>query len=212
MLSENLAETEDEEESENEVWFESCRYSAVNKLATQSHGSERKVETILSLSCYSQSANLEYWTYHPDVTSNGWNRLNYWNAAQTASGISDINVVKTVYDPCPVGFVVPPASAFSGMSLIEWFGTARALYTRYPGDTTGIYINAPSMYSASFGNSSVNDALTTIRLITSSIRIYIDYNDIIQYEPYYFTGTNTSTSTELEPAAIPRKIRPIAEN
>lgn len=212
MLSENLAETEDEQEGENEVWFESCRYSAVNKLATRSYGENREVETILSLSCYTQSANLSYWTYLPDVTSNGWNRLNYWNAAQTAKGASDINVVKTVYDPCPVGFVVPPASAFSGMSLIEWLGAAQARYTRYSGDTVGIFINAPSMYSSMFGHRSTDDALTTIRLITSSMHIYIDYNGIIQYIPYYFTGTSTSADTAVERAAIPRKIRPIVEN
>lgn len=212
MLSENLAETEDENEGENEVWFESCRYSAVNKLATPSYGLERKVETILSLSCYTQSASSSYHTYRPDVMSNGWNRLNYWNAAQTASGISDINVVKTVYDPCPVGFVVPPASAFSGMSLIEWYGSAKASYTRYSGDTVGIYIEAPSMYSGKVYNSSEDDALTRIRLITSSIDVHIDYNDIIQYFPYYFTGTSTSVGTWTSCATIPRKIRPIAEN
>lgn len=206
MLSENLAETK----NGNNWWFEPGRYSAVNDAATQASEWIRKVEDLLSLSSYTQSARPGN-TYSPDAMSNGWNRFNYWNAAQTASGASDINVVKTVYDPCPVGFVVPPASAFSGMSLIKWISDAEARYTRYPGDTTGIYIKAPSMYSGNEYSDAYGDNSTTIRLLTSSLYFQADQR-YLEYWSYQFEGTETDTSIELKRSPIPRKIRPIAEN
>ena len=41
---------------------------------------------------------------------------NYWDASQTSTGNEDKTVVKTVYDPCPVGFSIPCGNAFTGFS------------------------------------------------------------------------------------------------
>lgn len=40
---------------------------------------------------------------------------NLWNATQTTAGATD-KVVKTIYDPSPVGYCVPPANAFTGVT------------------------------------------------------------------------------------------------
>ena len=40
----------------------------------------------------------------------------WWNANGT-SGIQNGKVVKTIYDPCPVGFQLPPSDAFSGFTM-----------------------------------------------------------------------------------------------
>lgn len=44
---------------------------------------------------------------------------NLWNGAATGneSSVSNSKVQKTIYDPCPRGFVMPPSAAFTGMTL-----------------------------------------------------------------------------------------------
>ena len=41
---------------------------------------------------------------------------NYWDASQTKTGAADRQIVKTVYDPCPVGFHIPCGATFTGFS------------------------------------------------------------------------------------------------
>ena len=44
---------------------------------------------------------------------------NLWNGAATGdeTSVSNTKVQKTIYDPCPRGFVMPPSAAFTGMTL-----------------------------------------------------------------------------------------------
>ena len=57
-----------------------------------------------------------------DSTSHNWNNLtrfnNFWNAALNADGANDdqATAVKTIYDPCPVGYMLPAARAFTGFT------------------------------------------------------------------------------------------------
>ena len=59
-----------------------------------------------------------------DDTNNNWwtndgtlvNFYNYWDASQTTTGATDRQIVKTVYDPCPVGFHIPCGVTFTGFS------------------------------------------------------------------------------------------------
>ena len=41
---------------------------------------------------------------------------NLWSADNTTTGFNDNAVVKTVYDPCPVGFKMPASNAFTGFT------------------------------------------------------------------------------------------------
>ena len=41
---------------------------------------------------------------------------NLWSAENTTTGFNDNAVVKTVYDPCPVGFKMPASNAFTGFT------------------------------------------------------------------------------------------------
>ena len=62
---------------------------------------------------------------------------NLWDAACTGTGDSDNDTVKTVYDPCPVGWKVPNGNTFTGLSIIsESNGIVKM--ARYSGDTTGV--------------------------------------------------------------------------
>ena len=46
----------------------------------------------------------------------GYSYYNLWSADNTTTGFNDNSVVKTVYDPCPVGFKMPASNAFTGFT------------------------------------------------------------------------------------------------
>lgn len=62
---------------------------------------------------------------------------NLWDANSSNYGASDNNVVKTVYDPCPVGFKMPNGNTFTGFTKIGIIDRG-ILLTRYEGDTSGV--------------------------------------------------------------------------
>ena len=53
------------------------------------------------------------WYYTPPT---GYSYNNLWSADNTTTGYNDNSVVKTVYDPCPVGFKMPASNAFTGFT------------------------------------------------------------------------------------------------
>ena len=62
---------------------------------------------------------------------------NLWDAACTGTGNSDNDTVKTVYDPCPVGWKVPNGNTFTGFSILS-SANGIVKFTRYSGDTVGV--------------------------------------------------------------------------
>ena len=53
------------------------------------------------------------WIYNPPAS---YSYYNLWSADNTTTGWNDNAVVKTVYDPCPVGFKMPASNAFTGFT------------------------------------------------------------------------------------------------
>ena len=57
-----------------------------------------------------------------DDTSHNWNNLtrfnNFWNAALNVDSLADDQetAIKTIYDPCPVGWMLPSGRAFTGFT------------------------------------------------------------------------------------------------
>lgn len=62
---------------------------------------------------------------------------NLWDAACTGTGNSDNDTVKTVYDPCPVGWKVPNGNTFTGLSVLS-SANGIVKMRRYSGDTVGV--------------------------------------------------------------------------
>lgn len=62
---------------------------------------------------------------------------NLWDAACTGTGNSDNDTVKTVYDPCPVGWKVPNGNTFTGLSILS-SANGIVKMRRYSGDTVGV--------------------------------------------------------------------------
>ena len=71
---------------------------------------------------------------------------NLWSADNTTGGWNDNAVVKTIYDPCPVGFKMPASNAFTGFTRNGQYG----------GGTASINANGTAdsgyKYSAAFGH------------------------------------------------------------
>ncbi|MGN0309179.1 MAG: hypothetical protein ACI4C3_01095 [Bacteroides sp.] len=85
---------------------------------------------------------------------------NLWDANCTSTGYSDNTVVKTVYDPCPVGFKMPNGNTFTGFgngSTVNAVGSFDAGYKfkRNSSDTTGLFF--PASGRRNRGSGDLND-------------------------------------------------------
>ena len=56
----------------------------------------------------------------------GYSYYNLWSADNTTTGWNDNAVVKTVYDPCPVGFKMPASNAFTGFTTTGLNSTSQS--------------------------------------------------------------------------------------
>lgn len=56
----------------------------------------------------------------------GYSYYNLWSADNTTTGGNDNAVIKTVYDPCPVGFKMPASNAFTGFTSNGQYGSGAA--------------------------------------------------------------------------------------
>ena len=60
-----------------------------------------------------------FYTWSPSWNSappTGYSYYNLWSADNTTTGFNDNHVVKTVYDPSPIGFKMPASNAFTGFT------------------------------------------------------------------------------------------------
>lgn len=79
---------------------------------------------------------------------------NLWDANCVSTGNSDNNVVKTVYDPCPVGFKMPNGNTFTYFSKTNVVGSFSNgwHFKRNADDATGIFVPASGYRSVSDGS------------------------------------------------------------
>lgn len=111
---------------------------------------------------------------------------NLWSAGNTTYTLSkhDAKVVKTIYDPCPVGFTVPPGRAFTGFT-----STGSSVSSSGSG-INGTWDSSAAHYGYDFKTSS-----------TGSNTIFFGYQgyrnqggDYQTYDAYYWTAVPTVTS------------------
>ena len=98
----------------------------------------------------------------------GYSYYNLWSADNTTTGYNDNAVVKTVYDPCPVGFKMPASNAFTGFSSNgQNQNTAANINARETNDSSDKFFAA---YGHNFYTNSSKNA--TIFFPASGFRIY----------------------------------------
>ena len=86
-------------------------------LATNSHFTENAGNNMSIMNGIQHPDNFYTWGYSWFSTPpTGYSYYNLWSADNTTTGYNDNAVVKTVYDPCPVGFKMPASNAFTGFT------------------------------------------------------------------------------------------------
>ena len=102
------------------------------------------------------------WVSNPPI---GYTWYNLWSANNTTTGNNDNAVVKTVYDPCPVGVKMPASNAFTGFSktgdnatIPTDFNIANTTWNHYwdfnnklTDPNTSVYFPASGLRDASHG-------------------------------------------------------------
>ena len=120
----------------------------------------------------------------------GYSYYNLWSADNTTTGWNDNAVVKTVYDPCPVGFKMPASNAFTGFTSNG----------QYQSGAANINANGTAdswdKFSAAYGhNFYTNGSKTaTIFFPASGFRYYSDGSlGNVGYYGYFWSAVPSNT-------------------
>ena len=120
----------------------------------------------------------------------GYSYYNLWSADNTTTGYNDNAVIKTVYDPCPVGFKMPASNAFTGFTSDGQYGSGAANI-----NANGT-ADSQDKFSAAYGhnfwtNSSMN---ATIFFPASGFRdVSVGSLGNVGYDGYYWSAVPGST-------------------
>ena len=130
-----------------------------------------------------------------NINSGGDNTYtNAWNANQSSLGTSD-RIVKTVYDPCPPGYSLPPINAWSAISTSNASGSfdnGWAFWTKPNG--TGETIFFPAAGSMSTSNNTSTSVFGSLRNIGTQCS-YWSGNPNQMNSAYYFYATASAVNT-----------------
>ncbi len=117
----------------------------------------------------------------------GYSYYNLWSAENTATGFNDNSVVKTVYDPCPVGFKMPASNAFTGFTANGQNGGTMNV------DGTSDWQTYQNNFGHNFWTSSSKTA--TINFPASGYRSGFDGSlSDVGYDGSYWSAVPSSTS------------------
>ena len=139
------------------------------------------------------------------TNGNSWYSYSYynlWSADNTTTGYNDNSVVKTVYDPCPVGFKMPASNAFTGFTANgQNFGTMNVNGT----DNSQIY---QSNFGHNFWTSSSKTA--TINFPASGSRSDSGGSLLsVGYVGFYWSAVPSGTSIGCNLVFYSGNVRPL---
>lgn len=147
--------------------------------------------------------DVSYGYYHwfgPDGTQP---TTNLWDAACSEPGASDNNVMKTIYDPCPIGFKMPNGNTFTYFSksnVVDSFANGWK-FKRYSDDTVGVFFPA-SGYRGGYDGLLFDTSFTGI-VHTSALEHYTG-NLVLSFDDTYI-------STKLTQYADSNSVRPVQD-
>ena len=88
-----------------------------SELAANSHFTQNAGDHMSIMNGIQHPDNFYTWgSSWSSTPPTGYSYYNLWSADNTTTGYNDNSVVKTVYDPCPVGFKMPAPNAFTGFT------------------------------------------------------------------------------------------------
>ena len=98
-----------------------------SKLAANSHFTQNAGDNMSIMNGIQHPDNFytngSSWYSNPPT---GYSYYNLWSADNTTTGYNDNSVVKTVYDPCPVGFKMPTSNAFTGFTTTGQYSSTQS--------------------------------------------------------------------------------------
>ena len=122
---------------------------------------------------------------------------NLWSADNTTTGYNDNIVIKTVYDPCPVGFKMPASNAFTGFTSN---GQNQSGAANINANGTA---DSWDKFSAAYGHNFYTNGSKTATIFfpasgfryssdgsLSSVGNYGDYWSAVPYDTYYGCNLN----------------------
>ena len=83
-------------------------------------------------------------------TNHNTNFFNLWNANNSLTTVNNNRIVKTIYDPSPRGYAMPPSAAFTGFSKSGTFDKGWHSRTGYPAPNDKIYFPASGVRDDGF--------------------------------------------------------------
>ena len=107
-------------DSENKTWYNATGTSSnkVQGIVSSTKGVQHIAQTI-------SNPNV-YYTTEPQATTeyeyNNGPFTNLWSANETTITVNGNKVVKTIYDPSPVGYCLPPSDAYTGFTKTGGYG------------------------------------------------------------------------------------------
>ena len=149
-----------------------------------SYGALRFTRALIASGLYIGIQNPTTFYKYDTSYYNNWFRIessrtcNLWDASCKEYGNSDNSVVKTVYDPCPVGFKMPNGNTFTYFVKSNVVGSFANGYRfkRHSADTVGLFFPASGFLNVMAGN------LTSVGQVGG---VYLSSSATISY-PYYF--------------------------
>ncbi|WP_288326769.1 hypothetical protein, partial [uncultured Prevotella sp.] len=88
-----------------------------SKLAANSHFTQNAGDNMSIENGIQHPDNFYTWgSSWSSTPPTGYSYYNLWSADNTTTGYNDNSVIKTVYDPSPVGFKMPASNAFTGFT------------------------------------------------------------------------------------------------
>ena len=122
----------------------------------------------------------------------GYSYYNLWSVDNTTTGWNDNAVVKTVYDPCPVGFKMPASNAFTGFTSNGQFQSGAANINA--NGTADSWDKFSAAYGHNFYTNGSKNA--TIFFPASGFRSYSDGSLlVVGYSGYYWSAVPYSTGS-----------------
>ena len=133
---------------------------------------------------------------------------NLWDANCVSTGYSDNNVVKTVYDPCPVGFKIPNGNTFTYFSKTNAVGSFNNgwYFKRNSSDKTGVFF--PASGNRYFNNGNL-DGVGSFGGVWLSASSYQPYASLMNFS--WSTNLSTVNSQTENRRVFGYSVRPVQE-
>ena len=132
--------------------------------------------------------------------------FNLWNSALSAHSQTDAPLIKTIYDPSPVGYMVPPVTAWDGFNAANFAPTGSSSSPGYGFTYTkdGASIFFPAMGRIDHAGSEIYQNVRESAFYWSSTPAYAGN--------YYLSRTSSAVSnTQNQYSGLGYAVRPICE-